>query len=114
VRISILKREAIMSEQFKVGEVVIGCNHISHPEYNGCEAVVTSPLEFADGINLRTGERSCDFRYTVWWADGSVTRALPVHLRRRKPPAADSNERTFMQKWRDMADKAPQRVEVPA
>lgn len=94
-----------MSAPFKVGEVVIGCNHISHPEYNECEGVVTSPLEFSDGINLRTGEHSRDFRYTVRWADGSATRALPIHLRRRKPPASHTGERMFWQQLRDLADR---------
>jgi hypothetical protein len=102
-----------MSAPFKVGEVVIGCNHISHPEYNGCEGVVISPLEYGEGVNLRTGEFSRDFRHAVQWADGSFSRALPSYLRRRRPPAADSNERTFMQKWRDMSGKAPQRQGVP-
>jgi hypothetical protein len=99
-----------MSTPFKVGEVVIGCNHISHPEYNGCEGVVISPLEYGEGVNLRTGEFNRDFRYTVQWVNGSVSRALPINIRRRRPPASDSNERMYVQMWRDMADKAPQRV----
>lgn len=98
-----------MSAPFKVGEVVIGQSHMATTDLNGMEGEVIGGLMMRTG---RVGGRpiiETRLQYLVRWADGREWNATPQYLRRRKPPAADSNERMYVQKWRDMAGKAPQR-----
>jgi hypothetical protein len=99
-----------MSAQFGIGTMVEGKNYIFWPELNGMQCSIVEGLAIRTGTCVKSGVISTKPTYIVEWASGLVSLAAPYNLRRRKPPAADSNERTFMQRWRDMADKAPQRV----
>lgn len=97
-----------MSAPFKVGDVVIGQHFVVNLECNGQEAVVISAVEFGGFRNADGTPEECN-ACEILWADGTQEWQKPYHLRLRKPPAADSHERTFMRKWRDMSGKAPQR-----
>lgn len=99
---------------FKIGEILIGQNHVMTTDRNGMECEIIGALEMRAGRIGGVGPIETSLAYRVRWADGKEWGAKPVHLRRRKPPAADSHERTYMQMWRDMASKAPQREGVPA
>lgn len=74
-----------MSGQFKVGEVVVGCNHVIDVGFNGLEAVITGPLEQHDWQHP-DGSFGTDLCYALTWANGLEELATPNHLRRRKPP----------------------------
>jgi hypothetical protein len=99
----------IMGEQLKVGDVVIGQHFTVNLECNGQEAVVISPVKL--GIfNCADGSVGFFHACEILWADGCQEWQKPYRLHLRKPPASDANERMHVQKWRDMAGKAPQRV----
>ena len=102
-----------MSGQFKVCEIVIGQNFVNIPRRNGMECEIIGGLMIRSGIN-HDGSTGTYMQYRVQWADGTTANVQPYLLRRRRPPASDSNERAYMQQWRDMADKAPQRTGEPA
>lgn len=99
---------------FKLGEVVIGQGFVSHPQYNGLECEIVEELRHRDGRLLRDNSLIKASFYKVRWSNGEENGVFPQNLRRRKPPASDSHERTYMQMWRDMAGKAPQPVGEPA
>jgi hypothetical protein len=103
-----------MTSPFKPGEIAIGQNFADFPEHNGEDLLVIEAARFGPTIDKMDRVVRTGVTYKVESTNGEQFHCDPSHLRRRKPPAADSNERTFMQKWRDMADKAPQRIEVPA
>ena len=99
-----------MRAPFKVGEILIGQNMIMVTRCNGMECEVIGGLEMRDWRCEITGDFGQSMTYEVRWADGGVTVQEQNELRRRKPPAADSNERRFVQLWRDMAGKLSQGV----
>lgn len=76
-----------MSGSFKVGEVLVGVNFITHPDRNDMECIVIGGLDVSDAILVRTGEvvRACA-TYEVEWADGFVDNVQPKNLRRKQPP----------------------------
>lgn len=106
-----------MSEQFNeygpfaVGEICRVVRADNFPELLGREVTIVARRRRL--INSITG-KPYDGYLTDLFHNGVRIGAPESYLRRRKPPAADSNERMYVQMWRDMADKAPQRVEVPA
>ncbi len=100
-----------MEAPFKVGEVVIGQNFVIDIEYNGMEAIVISAPEFT-GIIYPDGLIETCNACEVKWESGLREWQKISHLRRRKPPATDTGERTFMAEIRKLA--APQRVGEPA
>lgn len=72
---------------FKVGEIVVGQNITSQPEYNGMEAEIIGGLEPRRCHRNATGEvLGTVMTYAVRWANGLVTAQEPHKLRRRKPP----------------------------
>lgn len=99
---------------FKIGEILIGQNLIFETQCNGMECEIIGGLSLRRWENRATKEIGMSPLYLVRWADGIISAQAPHELRRRKPPPSDSHERTYMQKWRDMAGKAPQPVGVPA
>lgn len=100
-----------MSEQFTVGEIAIHRPDADSPpifmRLNGEDVEIIGPLMVRILIDRPY------FCYDVRHGSGLEFYAAPHELRRRKPPAADSNERTHMQQWRDMASKALQHAGVP-
>jgi hypothetical protein len=74
-----------MSEQFKVGEIVIGQNHVYHTHHNGMEAEIIGALEMRRCIRLG-GVVEMKLAYEVRWADGDVLFQVPHTLRRKQPP----------------------------
>lgn len=91
-----------MSAPFKVGDICILQNCVAL-ENNGKECTITGGLELRNTRNF-----GWVVTYRVEAEDGETYSPTPSQLRRRPP--SDSHERTYMQKWRDMAGKAPQRV----
>jgi hypothetical protein len=91
---------------FAVGEVCLLQNCRKHFSNNGREVTIT-----AIGMLAHDGISAAQFGYRLDFTlpNGATCVALPSQLRRRKPPAADSNERMHMQLWRDMAGKVVQR-----
>lgn len=79
-----------MSGQFKVGEVLVGQNHIFDTSLNGMECTVVEGLEmrtsFATGVGLEEG-----MAYVVEWADGRVWDCDPRNLRRKQPPTGEES-----------------------
>lgn len=104
-----------MSEQFKVGEVLVGQNHVVHTDRNGMQCEVLGELRMRTGRSAALGGAlKTSLQYLVQWADGRVWNAAPQYLRRRKPPVADSGERMIAELIRETLDRAPQRVGEPA
>jgi hypothetical protein len=97
---------------FAVGEICRIQGLLNRAECNG------EMVEILSGEHEDNDAHNPNIFYSDWYAVKSKSGARWLvrrgNMRRVKPPAADSNERTHMQRWRDMADKAPQRVEVPA
>lgn len=102
-----------MSAPFKVGEILVGQDFFRNPRRNGMECEVVGGLALHHWRCTTTGEIGKGMNYEVKWSDGSVTVQAPHQLRRRRPPAADSHERTFMADIHKLADKAPQKVGEP-
>lgn len=106
-----------MSEQFNefgpfaVGEVcrIVGAEYF--PELIGREVTIAGPRQRA--TDTRSGEPYDGYPVDMIYK-GYYIIAQESCLRRRRPPTSDSNERMYMKKWREMADKAPQRVGEPA
>lgn len=75
-----------MSEQFKVGEVCIGQNHVVTTRFNGMECEIIdglAPRHFRDKFNNM--KETWSVAYMVLWANGETTYAEPPRLRRRPP-----------------------------
>jgi hypothetical protein len=83
-----------MSEQFKLGEVVIGQNFIYATHRNGDECIIIEPLRLHDAIGKYTRVISREALYKVRWSDGEEICVAPVCLRRRQPPT--TGEHTIM------------------
>jgi hypothetical protein len=103
-----------MTAPFKPGEIATGQNFVDFPEHNGEDLTIIKGAHFGLTIDKMDRVVRDGVTYEVESTRGERFHCDPSHLRRRKPPTADSNERMYVQKWRDMAGKAPQRVEVPA
>jgi hypothetical protein len=97
-----------MSEQFnEFGPFAVGeiCRVIHS---DTCPELIGSEVEIRSAPLLRGQPDGA-----TWYGyETDIPHFAPPesYLRRRRPPAADSNERMYVQMWRDMADKAPQRV----
>lgn len=91
---------------FAVGEVCVFQKAEIYQLMNGRECVIE---EANVGVfSSRTFIQSIGYR--VKFADGFTGCATDEQLRRKRPPSADTAERTFMADIRKLADKAPQRV----
>lgn len=96
---------------FAVGEICRIVETRYYPELLGTEVkIMSAPLMFRD---VNSGEMEVGYGTDLVHKGISIS-PRESFLRRRRPPASDSHERTYMQKWRDMAGKAPQRERVPA
>lgn len=73
-----------MSGVFKVGEIVVGQNHVYDTEYNGMEGQIVEGLETRRWVTER-GEHGKGFVYVVEWATGERCATEPKNIR-RKPP----------------------------
>jgi hypothetical protein len=102
-----------MSAQFKVGDIVVGCNFVIDTQYNGMECEITSPLWWHRWINPdgSTGGGLC---YGVAWADDRLRHpyladcVYPHNLRKKHPP------RSAKSIMREAILKAKQPSKVPA
>jgi hypothetical protein len=97
-----------MSEQFKVGEVVIGQNFVFSTHRNGMEAEIIGGLSEREGWDEVTLEYYASTCYEVLWADGRITIQEPHYLRRRKPPT--TGEESVLALFK----RTPQREGEPA
>lgn len=75
---------------FKVGEVLVGQNHVLMPERNGMECVVVGSLRTSEAKDI-LGNVTVAARYEVLWVDGRHTLAKPSYLRRKKPPTGEQS-----------------------
>lgn len=76
-----------MTGTFKVGEVCVGQNIDSRPEYNGCECIVIESESMKQGLHPFTGKRfDPKLLYTVRWSDGYLCYVEGCQLRRKQPP----------------------------
>lgn len=80
-----------MSGQFKVGEVLVGQNHIRNTEYNGMECIVTGELKMRRFTYIGYTDLYEEMRYKVQWANGIITSASQFTLRRKQPPAGEQS-----------------------
>jgi hypothetical protein len=99
-----------MSTPFKVGDPIEGFGFMVNKIRNCMFGVVKTPGEM---MFVATGSDQLTVCHFVEWADGTTRSCAAYNLRRRRPPS-DSHERTYIQLWRDMAGKAPQRQGEPA
>lgn len=94
---------------FKVGEILVGQNHIINTEKNGMECEVIGDLVmrtgYPGGLNLPPETK---LQYLVRWANGQEWNACPQYLRRRKPPT--TGEQSIM----SLLLTTPQREGAPA
>lgn len=78
-----------MNGNFKVGEVCIGQNFNSYPEYNGMECVITGGLRMVAAKTFTGSKLAADHRYMVQWANGLVSVIRPFYIRRKQPPSGE-------------------------
>lgn len=96
-----------MSEQFKVGDICIGQNHITDVENNGMECTILSDGSFYAGPN-RHGRYVSGVCFLVRWADGENRLAMLYTLRKKHPP------RSAKSIMREAILKAQKPAKVPA
>lgn len=75
-----------MSEQFKVGDICIGQNHIFDLEYNGMECEIIEAFGLHDWHDPDTYETGKEFGYIVLWADGVEAISNSCYIRKKQPP----------------------------
>jgi hypothetical protein len=80
-----------MSGQFKVGEVLVGQNHVKGIDRNGMECTVLGALSQRVCHHESVDESYIAMRYHVVWADGMETHAAQNKLRRKQPPAGEQS-----------------------
>ena len=86
-----------MSEQFKIGDVCEGQNFVRSPDRNGMQCTIIGGLEIRRGRIPQTTESFECLMYRVHWADDDITAQPPYNLRKKRPPASDSGERSIME-----------------
>lgn len=97
-----------MSEQFEVGEAAIIVNQVDSYAYlNGVECIVTGEFRLRERADGTTGGRVFRNSYLIE-ADGQEFNALPIDLRKKRPPQQYSGELRI----RELFDAAP--VKQPA
>ena len=90
-----------MSENFKLGEIVIAQYFDNFPEYNGCECEIINTLEFTGIIENDMTKRDGVLRYRVQFADGQILGPRPHQLRKNPKPdekLAANDEYYFIEK----------------
>lgn len=80
-----------MSGNFKVGEVLVGQNHIFEKHRNGMECTVIGSLKKCSGFFRGSGKVEFFDGYQVHWANGDVTNSKQKYLRRKQPPAGEAS-----------------------
>lgn len=75
-----------MSNNFKVGEIVLAQFFEDFPEYNGEECEILNTLEFAGLILNDMSVKENVLRYRVKMRDGRVLGPLPHQLRKKLKP----------------------------
>ncbi len=97
--------------EFKVGDVAIGCNMKINVDRNGMECVIIEPLEWRTGID-GIGRVETHMQYFVTWADGKSSNVAHRYLRKKRPPSSD--EAAHRQAMLDCIERAKRPVEVQA
>jgi hypothetical protein len=93
---------------FAVGEICRIVAARNFPELIGREVTIKGPKKWhRNALDGSVYEAYDTDLFHLGFMVGPPEEAL-----RRRPPS-DSHERTYMEKWRDMAGKAPQRVGEP-
>jgi hypothetical protein len=95
----------VSAGQFKVGDVCVGQNFARNTDRNGveCEILALDGVRESRGVSGVVGTW-----WRVQWADGRVSNARTVNLRRKEPPKP-AREIDTVVSWSDCA-WSPERV----
>lgn len=79
--------------KFKVGDIVVGKNHVVDVQYNGREGTLITLPEFHAWIDRHTGEIGEGVVYRIHW-EGELNESVvdEYHIELKKPPASDKGE----------------------